>query len=111
MGRSAGALFLSDEERGALRRWRRSGRSGLYVRAGIVLDCAAGLEVTLNRRSNKAPPWRVRRLSEEPGLRRDFIHRVWRAFVLYLAPRRRRWCFAGTRRARSSRSIARDTPP
>ncbi|MCY4191684.1 MAG: hypothetical protein OXD42_10260, partial [Rhodospirillaceae bacterium] len=44
------------------------------------------LEATLNRRSNKAPPWRVRRLSEEPGLRRDFIHRVWRAFVLYPDP-------------------------
>ena len=35
----------SDEERAQLQRWRRrrSGSSGLYVRAGIVLDCAAGL--------------------------------------------------------------------
>ncbi len=43
MGRPAAAIILSDEERGELQRWRRSGRSGLYVRAGIVLDCAAGL--------------------------------------------------------------------
>ncbi len=82
MGRSAGALFLSDEEEGSF---------GVGGAAGVrdcmfVLDCAAGLEVTLNRRSNKATPWRVRRLSEEPGLRRDFIHRVWRAFVLYPDP-------------------------
>ena len=45
MGRRATAIVLSDEERAELERWRRrrSGSSGLYVRAGIVLDCAAGL--------------------------------------------------------------------
>ena len=45
MGRRATEIMLSDEERAELQRWRRrrSGSSGLYVRAGIVLDCAAGL--------------------------------------------------------------------
>ena len=45
MGRRAAEIVLSDEERAELQRWRRrrSGRSGPYVRAGIVLDCAAGL--------------------------------------------------------------------
>ena len=45
MGRRATEIVLSDEERAELQRWRRrrSGSSGLYVRAGIVLDCAAGL--------------------------------------------------------------------
>ena len=45
MGRRAAEIVLSEEERAELQRWRRrhSGRSGLYVRAGIVLDCAAGL--------------------------------------------------------------------
>ena len=45
MGRRAAEIVLSDEERAELQRWRRrrSGRSGLYVRAGSVLDCAAGL--------------------------------------------------------------------
>ena len=45
MGRRAREIVLSDEERAELQRWRRrrSGSSGLYVRAGIVLDCAAGL--------------------------------------------------------------------
>ena len=45
MGRRAAEIVLSDEERAQLQSWRRrrSGRSGLYVRAGIVLDCAAGL--------------------------------------------------------------------
>ena len=45
MGRPGAAIILSDEEREELQRWRRrrSGSSGLYVRAGIVLDCAAGL--------------------------------------------------------------------
>ena len=44
MGRRATEILLSDEERAELQRWlrRRSGRAGLYVRAGIVLDCAAG---------------------------------------------------------------------
>ena len=136
MGRSAREIILSDEERAELQRWRRrrSGRAGLYVRAGIVLDCAAGrsgkemaerhrvsqqtvskwrgrfaggrlaglsdaprsgqprrhsdervqevLEATLNRRPRKATHWSVRSLSEELGLPRDFVHRVWRAFGL-----------------------------
>ena len=45
MGRRATEIVLSEEERAELQRWRRrrSGSSGLYVRAGIVLDCAAGL--------------------------------------------------------------------
>ena len=45
MGRRATEIVLSSEERAELQRWRRrrSGSSGLYVRAGIVLDCAAGL--------------------------------------------------------------------
>ena len=45
MGRRAREIVLSEEERAELQCWRRrrSGRSGLYVRAGIVLDCAAGL--------------------------------------------------------------------
>lgn len=45
MGRRAREIVLSGEERAELQRWRRrrSGSSGLYVRAGIVLDCAAGL--------------------------------------------------------------------
>ena len=45
MGRRAAEIVLSEEERAELQRWRQrhSGRSGLYVRAGIVLDCAAGL--------------------------------------------------------------------
>ena len=45
MGRRAREIVLSEEERAELQRWRRrrSGSSGLYVRAGIVLDCAAGL--------------------------------------------------------------------
>ncbi len=44
MGRRATKIVLSDEERAELQRWRRrrTGSSGLYVRAGIVLDCAAG---------------------------------------------------------------------
>ena len=45
MGRPATEIVLSEEERQELQHWRRqsTGRSGLYVRAGIVLDCAAGL--------------------------------------------------------------------
>ena len=44
MGRPATEIVLSDEERAELQHWRRrrTGSSGLYVRAGIVLDCAAG---------------------------------------------------------------------
>lgn len=43
MGRPATEIILSDEERAELQHWRRrrTGSSGLYVRAGIVLDCAA----------------------------------------------------------------------
>ena len=136
MGRRATEIVLSDEERAELQHWRRrrSGRSGLYVRAGIVLDCAAGLsgaqiaerhqtsqqtvtkwrrrfaskrlaglsdaprtgqprrhgdekvqevlDATLNRRPRNATHWSVRRLSEELGVPRDFVHRVWRAFGL-----------------------------
>jgi transposase len=40
------------------------------------------LEATLNRRPKNATHWSVRRLSEDLGLPRDFIHRVWRAFGL-----------------------------
>lgn len=40
------------------------------------------LEATLNRRPRKATHWSVRRLSEELGIPRDFVHRVWRAFGL-----------------------------
>lgn len=40
------------------------------------------LEATLNRRSKKATHWSVRSLSEELGVPRDFVHRVWRAFGL-----------------------------
>ena len=44
MGRRAAEIVLSEEERAELQRWRRrrSVRSELYVRAGIVLDCATG---------------------------------------------------------------------
>ena len=40
------------------------------------------LETTLNRRPKKATHWSVRSLSEEVGVPRDFVHRVWRAFGL-----------------------------
>jgi len=40
------------------------------------------LEATLNRRPKNATHWSVRRLSEDLGVPRDFIHRVWRAFGL-----------------------------
>jgi transposase len=40
------------------------------------------LEATLNRRPKKATHWSVRSLSEDLGLPRDFVHRVWRAFEL-----------------------------
>ena len=136
MGRRATEVVLSDEEKAELERWRRqrTGSSGRYVRAGIVLDCAAGLsgaeiarrhqtsqqtvskwrrrfacerlaglsdaprsgqprrhtdekvqevlDATLNRRPKKATHWSVRSLSEELGVPRDFVHRVWRAFGL-----------------------------
>ena len=138
MGRRATEVVLSDEEKAELERWRRqrTGSSGRYVRAGIVLDCAAGLsgaeiarrhqtsqqtvskwrrrfacerlaglsdaprsgqprrhtdekvqevlDATLNRRPKKATHWSVRSLSEELGVPRDFVHRVWRAFGLKL---------------------------
>ena len=136
MGRTAMEIVLGDEEKAELERWRRqrTGSSGLYVRAGIVLDCAAGLsgreiaerhrtsqqtvtkwrrrfagqrlaglsdaprtgqprrhgdeqvqavlDATLKRRPRKATHWSVRSLSEELGVPRDFVHRVWRAFGL-----------------------------
>ena len=40
------------------------------------------LDATLNRRPKKATHWNVRSLSEELGMPRDFVHRVWRAFGL-----------------------------
>lgn len=40
------------------------------------------LETTLNRRPKKATHWSVRSLSEDLGIPRDFVHRVWRAFGL-----------------------------
>lgn len=42
----------------------------------------AVLEVTLNRRPKNATHWSVRSLSEQLGIPRDFVHRVWRAFGL-----------------------------
>jgi hypothetical protein len=40
------------------------------------------LEVTHKRKSKKATHWSVRSLSEDLGVPRDFVHRVWRAFGL-----------------------------
>jgi transposase len=40
------------------------------------------LEATLNLRPQNATHWSVRRLSDELGIARDFVHRVWRAFGL-----------------------------
>lgn len=40
------------------------------------------LTTTLNRRPKNATHWSVRSLSEELGVPRDFVHRVWRAFGL-----------------------------
>ncbi len=40
------------------------------------------LEATLNRRPKNATHWSVRRLAEDLGIPRDFVHRVWRAFGL-----------------------------
>lgn len=42
----------------------------------------AVLETTLNRRPKHATHWSVRRLSEELGVDKSFVHRVWRAFGL-----------------------------
>ena len=42
----------------------------------------AVLEATLNRKPKKATHWRVRSLSDDLGMPRDFVHRVWRAFGL-----------------------------
>lgn len=42
----------------------------------------AVLEATLNRKPKKATHWSVRSLSEDLGILRDFVHRVWRAFGL-----------------------------
>lgn len=67
MGRRAKEIVLSEEERAELQRWRRrrSGSSGLYVRAEIVLDCAAGLsgaETTERHRTSQqtVTKWRRR---------------------------------------------------
>lgn len=40
------------------------------------------LESTPNRKSKKATHWSIRGLSEDLGVPRDFVHRVWRAFGL-----------------------------
>jgi transposase len=40
------------------------------------------LEATLNRRPRKGTHWSVRSLSEDLGIPRDFVHRVWGAFGL-----------------------------
>jgi len=71
MGRRATEIVLSEAERAELERWRRrrSGSSGLYVRAGIVLDCAAGLsgaEVAERHRTSQqtVTKWRRRFASE-----------------------------------------------
>ena len=71
MGRAAAKIVLSEEEREELQRWRRrrTGSSGLYVRAGIVLDCAAGLsgaEIAERRRTSQqtVTKWRRRFASE-----------------------------------------------
>ena len=45
-------------------------------------EVQAVLETTLHRRPKKATHWSVRSLSEELGVPRDFVHRVWRAFGL-----------------------------
>jgi transposase len=42
----------------------------------------AVLEATLHRKPKKATHWSIRSLSEDLGLTRDFVHRVWRAFGL-----------------------------
>lgn len=42
----------------------------------------AVLDATLNRKPKKATHWSVRRLAEDLGVSRDFVHRVWRAFGL-----------------------------
>ena len=40
------------------------------------------LEATLNRHPKNATHWSVRSLSDDLGIPRDFVHRVWRAFGL-----------------------------
>ena len=42
----------------------------------------AVLEATLNRKPKRATHWSVRSLSEDLGIPRHFVHRVWRAFGL-----------------------------
>ena len=71
MGRRATEIVLSGEERAELQRWRRlrSGSSGLYVRAGIVLDCAAGFsgaEIAQRHQTSQqtVTKWRRRFASE-----------------------------------------------
>ena len=70
MGRRAAEIVLNHEERAELQRWRRrrSRRLGLYVRAGIVLDCAAGLpgaEIAERHRTSQqtVTKWRGRSAS------------------------------------------------
>ena len=74
MGRRATEIVLSDEERVELERWRRqrTGSSGRYVRAGIVLDCAAGLpgeEIAERHRVSQqtVTKWRRRFAGERLG--------------------------------------------
>ncbi|MDO9519380.1 MAG: helix-turn-helix domain-containing protein [Pseudohongiella sp.] len=45
MGRHAAQILLDEHEEAELNRWlrRRNKKVGLYLRAGIVLDCARGL--------------------------------------------------------------------
>lgn len=71
------------------RRFARDGLAGLSdaPRSGQPRkhgdECVqAVLETTLNRRPKKATHWSVRSLSDELGVPRDFVHRVWRAFGL-----------------------------
>ena len=45
-------------------------------------EVQAVLDATLNRRPKNATHWSVRSLSENLGLSRGFVHRVWRAFGL-----------------------------
>lgn len=136
MPRLATEIVLNEEERRVLQSWRRrrNTKAGLYLRAGIILDCAEGvsgweiakrhhtsqqtvskwrsrfaqnrldglsdaprpgqprkhddeavqvvLEATLNRKPKKATHWSVRSLSDDLGVPRDFVHRVWKAFGL-----------------------------
>ena len=56
----------------------RSGQPGRHKDEQIQ----AVLDATLNRRPKHAMHWSVRSLSQELGIARDFMHRVWRAFGL-----------------------------